>query len=186
MQPVTLRTKRLVLSIPTPDDVDAMYEACQDADIQRYTPVPAPYEREHAENFVAQIPKDWSAGVHLTWGIHENGPLVGTIGIYRIGSRQGELGYWLAPGARGRGLLTEAAATVLEWGFSPDALDLERFEWRAVVGNETSARIAQRLGFRYEGTLRQALVSPRGRDDGWIAGLLRTDDRAPQTWPVSG
>ena len=61
---------------------------------------------------------------------------------------------------------------------------LQRIEWRAVVGNVASARVARSLGFRYEGVLRSALSNSRGRDDGWIAGLLPGDDRMPQPWPV--
>ena len=48
VQPVVLRTERLTLSVPTEADVDAIFEACQDAEIRRYTTVPSPYERQHA------------------------------------------------------------------------------------------------------------------------------------------
>ena len=84
MEPVVLRTPRLELSLPREDDVDLIHAACQDADIQRYTPVPVPYEREHAAAFVERIPRDWEAGQHLTWIIRESGRLVGTIVFYRV------------------------------------------------------------------------------------------------------
>lgn len=182
MQPVTLRTERLVLSIPTIDDVDAIYAACQDPDIQRYTTVPSPYERKHAEGFVPHVVTSWESGTELTWAIREGQTLAGLIGLYRVSNGGGEIGYWMSPGSRGRGLLTEAGRAVVDWGFAE--LQLQRIEWRAVVGNAGSARIAQKLGFGYEGLLRQALSSPRGRDDGWIAGLLAEDDRSPKPWPV--
>jgi RimJ/RimL family protein N-acetyltransferase len=92
----------------------------------------------------------------------------------------------MARGSRRRGLLTEAARAVIDWGFAPDGVHAARIEWRAVVGNRASARVAQALGFRYEGMLRQALANSLGRDDGWIAGLLATDERTPQHWPVPG
>lgn len=63
-------------------------------------------------------------------------------------------------------------------------MSLSRIEWRAVVGNTGSARVARALGFRYEGMLRQALAGPSHRDDAWIAGLLPGDDRTPVAWPV--
>jgi RimJ/RimL family protein N-acetyltransferase len=53
-----------------------------------------------------------------------------------------------------------------------------------VVGNVASARVAGALGFRYEGLLRQALANPKHRDDGWIAALLKDDERMPQPWQV--
>jgi RimJ/RimL family protein N-acetyltransferase len=185
MQPVVLRSARLELSLPVASDADTMFEACQDPAIQRYTTIPTPYERRHAEAFIAQISKDWEAGRNLTWGIREAGALVGTIGLYGVENGAGEIGYWVAPWARGRRILIEAAVTVIDWGFSADGLKLRRIGWRAVAGNIASARSARTLGFRYEGLLRQALVSSDGRrDDGWIAGLLADDDRMPQPWPV--
>ncbi|WP_127819855.1 GNAT family N-acetyltransferase [Microbacterium sp. CPCC 204701] len=185
MEPVTLRTERLELSLPVEDDIDAIYEACQDAETQRYTTVPSPYERKHAEEFVPKVAADWQAGTHLTWAMREGSEFAGMIGLYRIDGRgSGELGYWVSPWSRRRGLLVEAARTVIDWGFAADGLALDRIEWRAVVGNIGSARAARTLGFRYEGTLRQALVDSHGRDDGWIAGLLAADDRTPHPWPV--
>ena len=185
MEPVTLRTERLELSLPTDADVDAIFEACQDPGIQRYTPVPFPYDRSHAEGFVAQVPKDWEAGKNLTWAIYENGALVGTIGLYRVdGMGNGEIGFWMAPWARGGGRLAEASTAVIDWGFAGDGLALTRIEWRAVVGNVASAKAARALGFRYEGLLRRALANAKYRDDGWIAALLKTDDRMPRPWPV--
>nr|BFF10567.1 hypothetical protein GCM10025699_18700 [Microbacterium flavescens] len=73
---------------------------------------------------------------------------------------------------------------MIDWGFDAGGLDLTRIEWRAVVGNVASAKVARALGFQYEGTLRKALANAKYRDDGWIAALLRTDERMPQPWAV--
>jgi RimJ/RimL family protein N-acetyltransferase len=200
VQAVTLRTARLTLSVPTDADVDAIYEACQDAAIQRYTTVPSPYERQHAEGFIQFAQDRWREGVEATWAIREaDSPairddtpaapeadtLAGMIGLHGITlGGAGEIGYWMAPGSRRRGLLAEAARAVVDWGFSIDGAALQRIEWRAVAGNLASARVARSLGFRYEGVLRKAAANTFGRDDAWIAGLLPGDDRTPQPWPV--
>lgn len=184
MIPVTLRTSRLTLSVPTAADIDEIYAACQDELIQRYTTVPVPYERTHAEGFVDLATGWWDAGSETTWAIRRDGHVVGMIGIHRLGKGDGELGYWMAPEARGAGILTEAARAVIDWGFTADGLGLARIEWRAVVGNTASARSARALGFRYEGLLRASLASHRGHEDAWVAGLLPDDDRTPQAWPV--
>ncbi|MBW9121504.1 GNAT family N-acetyltransferase [Microbacterium trichothecenolyticum] len=127
----------------------------------------------------------WAGELHRTWVIRDGATLVGTIGFYRLdGQGNGEIGYWVAPDQRGGGRLREAANAVIDWAFSSEGAALTRIEWRAVVGNEASARVARALGFRFEGTLRQALVSAKHRDDGWIAALLKTDERMPQPWPV--
>lgn len=180
-----LRTARLELSVPVESDIDDVYEACQDPDIRRYTTVPSPYERRHAEDFIERVAKNWADGVEQTWAIRDGDVLAGMIGLYRQGAGAAELGYWIGAASRERGFGTEAARAVVDWAFSADGLELERIEWRAVVGNIGSARIARSVGFRYEGTLRQALRNGSGRrDDGWIAGLLPSDDRTPQDWPV--
>ena len=185
MDPVTLHTARLTLSVPTPADADAIFEACQDAAIQRYTTVPSPYERQHAEGFITFAHTRWAEGVEATWALREGGELAGMVGLHGITfGGSGELGYWMAPSARGRGLLTEACRAVLDWGFDTSGAALQRIEWRAVVGNTGSARVARALGFRYEGVLRRALANSFGREDGWIAGLLPGDDRMPQPWAV--
>lgn len=186
MEPVALRTDRLELRMPDAADVPAIAAACRDPEIARWTTVPRPYTRQHAESFVDVVAGSWQEGTQTVWAIREGEVLNGMIGLHHIAGHEtggeAELGYWVAAPARGRGLLVEAARTVVDWGFAE--LGLARIRWRAVVGNIPSARAARALGFRYEGMLRQALTSPRGRDDGWIAGLLATDDRTPVAWPV--
>ncbi len=185
MLPVILRTARLVLSPPAEADVDAITEAAQDPEVPRWTTLPSPYARSDAEGFVANAAGWWDAGTELTWAIRLDDRCVGMLGLHRLEpGASAEIGYWMAAPVRGRGYLTEAARAVIDFAFDPAAIDLKRLEWRAVVGNVPSARAARALGFRYEGLVRQGLTGPRGRDDGWIAGLLATDDRAPQPWPV--
>ena len=87
VEPVTLHTARLVLSLPAESDVDAIYDACQDAETQRYTTVPSPYERKHAEEFVPKVAADWQSGAHVTWAMRDGSVLAGMIGLYRLDGR---------------------------------------------------------------------------------------------------
>lgn len=186
MEPVTLTTERLVLRRPDDADVDAIVRACQDPEIPKWTTVPSPYTRKDAEDFVALVQRAWTDKSETVWGIRHGDELVGMIGLHDITAHPAgsaaELGFWVAEAARGNGYIVEAARAVVDWGFAE--LGLARIRWQAVAGNVPSARAARALGFRYEGLQRQALTSPRGRDDGWLAGLLPTDDRTPVAWPV--
>jgi len=186
MEPVTLRTARLELRSPTAEDAQSIVDACQDPEIARWTVVPSPYGMEDAEKFIAVVSQSWADGDECTWAIRRGGALVGMIGLHGISGNidggRAEIGFWIAPDARGQGVVAEAARAVIEWGFAH--LDLARIEWRARAGNMASAKTARSLGFRYEGLLRQAHASPRGRDDAWIAGLLAHDDRSPGSWPI--
>lgn len=185
MQPVILRTERLVLSIPTSDDVDAITAACQDPEVPRWTTVPSPYTRKDGEEFVELVASWWAEGIETVWAIRNEGELAGMIGLHRITAHphgEAEIGYWGTAAHRGKGIMGEAGRAVVDFAFAE--LGLVRLAWRAVAGNVASARTARGLGFQYEGMLRQGLTSSRGRDDGWMAGLLASDDRAPVEWPV--
>jgi len=182
---VTLRTERLILRPWTEADVDAITEACQDPVIQRYVPVSVPYTRANAETFVrVTAPHIRATGSGAIFGVFAaaTGEAVGSLGLHDLNRLDqpyggaGEIGYWTAPGARGRGYMTEAVREVCRWGF--EELGLARIEWLAIAGNEGSWRVAQKAGFTLEGTLRAKTVQRGVREDTWIGSLLRTELRS--------
>lgn len=189
-EPAVLRTQRLELRAPDEHDVDALATLCQDSDVQRWTTVPAPYTREDAIRFATiVVPAGWADGTSLNWGVRLEDRLIGMGGLHRIGEGEAELGYWLGREFRGRGLMAEAARTILDYAF--EVLRVQRVEWHAFVGNTASAAVARRAGFRFEGTVRLGCVQRGRRVDDWQAGLLAEDPRAPaegwpsETFPVS-
>lgn len=180
MEAPTLRTDRLVLRPPLPSDVDEVTAACQDPEIQRWTVVPTPYRRTDAEYFVERIgAAGWAGGTNCTWVVRtaEDGALVGAQGVALKADRPGtgEIGYWVAPGLRRLGYAYEASRAVVDWSFA--VLGLRRLEWVAYTGNEPSRALADRLGFRFEGTLRSYAEQRGTFRDAWIAALLADDPR---------
>lgn len=176
-----LTTPRLLLRPIGPDDAAAVYTACQDPEIQRWTTVPSPYLREHAEQFAGDYaPKAWAAGDAAVFGVTDrrSGELLASVGLHFDRGRDdgiAEIGYWTAASARGRGITTEAVAAVCAWGFT--SCGVQRLEWYAEVGNVPSRRVAEKIGFTIEGTLRSFLLRPGGeRVDGWVGSLLGTDE----------
>ncbi|RKS73806.1 RimJ/RimL family protein N-acetyltransferase [Motilibacter peucedani] len=171
--PTTLRTDRLLLRAFTSDDEDAVLAACEDAEIQRWTTVPSPYRRAHARAFVRElVPSWWAEGSAAVFAVERRGELAACVGLHRRrpDPAVAEIGFWCAPGHRGRGVVTEAVAEVAAWGF--DQLGLARLEWYAEVGNLASRRVADKLGFAPEGVAR-GLIAHRGvRVDVWCAALL--------------
>lgn len=177
----------MTLRAPLLTDVDAITAACQDAELQRRVPLPVPYSRQSAVQYVEKFSDGgWQAGRRCTWALDHDGSFAGVIGIDLLGDGRGELGYWLSSDWRGQGLLTEAASRVIEIAFAPnpEGLGLERLGWRAFAGNVASARVAQKLGFRFEGVARRAAVGRQGLEDDWLAGLLASDDRSPVKWSI--
>lgn len=64
-----------------------------------------------------------------------------------------ELGYELHPAHWGKGMMTEGLSPILSFGFN--VLGLHRVEACPFASNETSMSVLEKLGFKYEGTLRQ-------------------------------
>lgn len=135
-----IETPRLTLRPPRMDDASALAGTIGNYDVVRWLgSVPFPYGVEDAERFIAGL--DRSKERH--WLIFEDDALVGGIGI------SGELGFWLARTAWGRGIATEAADAVIDLHFrdrKAEALVSGHF-----VSNERSARVLDKLGFRDDG-----------------------------------
>ncbi|GAB2630369.1 GNAT family N-acetyltransferase [Streptomyces capparidis] len=181
MEPVTLTTERLLLRPFTPQDAPAVLAACQDPEIQRWTRVPSPYTREHAEGFVGDLsPRGWREGTLFNFGSFtlDTGELVSSVGLVRLDllnteERMAEIGYWTAGEQRGRGYTAEAVRAVARWAFT--VLGVERLEWLAEVGNTASRHVAEAAGFVVEGTLRSRLAHSGTRRDAWVGALLPSD-----------
>ncbi|WP_428961781.1 GNAT family N-acetyltransferase [Micromonospora fluostatini] len=163
-------------------DADAVHRACQDPDVRRWTGVPRPYRRADAVRFVTALaPATWADGSGAPFAVCDaaTGDLLGSCGVVSVDRtvRSGEVGYWTAPWARGRGVAVRALRALARWAFG--ALELRRLIWQAEVGNHASRLVALRAGFRVEGQLRLAAPRPEGTGDGWIGSLLPDEVPAP-------
>lgn len=87
-----------------------------------------------------------------------------------------ELGFWLAPAARGRGLGADAIGAALSWAF--DELAIERMEMATTPDNAPSRTLAVRLGFLEEGVQRKRNLERGVRVDLVVFGLLARDWRS--------
>jgi RimJ/RimL family protein N-acetyltransferase len=190
MEPITLTTDRLLLRPLGPDDADAVFEACQDPEIPRWTTVPSPYTREDAADFTGRIcPEGWRDDTLYNFGVftRDGGALVGTMGLLRLAGvlpapgHQAELGYWTAKEARGMGYTAEAGREVCRWAFT--SLGAERIEWFAEAGNEGSRAVARKIGFVMEGTMRAKIPHSGTRRDAWCGSLLPSDWNLPSATP---
>lgn len=149
-----LRTERLVLDAPRESDIDAVFAACQDPDIQRWIPIASPYTRENAEFFVrSYVPHGEASGRFVVWAYRiADGPLLGVAEVRKDeADGSASLGCWQAPDARGHGYMREALRRVLSHALAPDGLGFTRLRWEYLVGNEASKRLATDLGFVFTG-----------------------------------
>ncbi len=76
----------LVLRVPEARDIDAITAACQDPEIPRFTRVPSPYHRSHAELWVAHAASGWEAGTEAAFVIVDarDDTLLGSVGLMRV------------------------------------------------------------------------------------------------------
>ena len=173
-----LRTKRLVLRRFAPGDVDDVFDYAKDPEWAEYllTAVPQPYTRRNAEKFVARQMRA-SAEREPTWAIVLDGTVVGGIGL-SVDARHdtGELHYGLGRPYWGRGIMPEAVAAVVDWGFP--ARSLAKISAMADLRNRRSWRVMEKLGMTREGVLRSQEKDVRPgypRSDDVYYGLLRDE-----------
>ena len=130
------------------EDAEAIYQACQDPGIQRFTTVPSPYRREDADWFLAHYLDDVEAKGGASWcveGLDAPGAVAGSMALLHVRDGVGELGYWCAPWARGRGWTVDAAGVAATWAFVERGV--ERLELTTEPANLASRAVARRAGF---------------------------------------
>ncbi|MFD0361589.1 GNAT family N-acetyltransferase [Nocardia sp. GCM10030253] len=172
-----LSDEKVWLSPPTTADIDAIVECCQHPSIGEWVTIPVPYRREHAERFLDELVVPGWAADNPTWALRlrADGPVVGMISLGAVDESAREIGFWLVPEYRERGLMSRAITLVCDFGFDPDGMALARITWRAFVGNHPSSAVVRRNGFRYEGLARLGNLQRGVRRDSWLAARLATD-----------
>jgi len=110
-------------------------------------------------------------------GMWVDGRLAGGIGL-RVDPQDaaGEIGYWIGGDFEGRGIITRACRRFFDFAF--DELGLHRMELCAATTNVRSRAVAERLGMRQEGVLRDGVKTPEGHKDLVIYGILDDEWRA--------
>jgi [ribosomal protein S5]-alanine N-acetyltransferase len=146
-----------VISLRTPErgDIEPIFTACQDPAIVRFTRVPFPYTRVHAQAFVRNAAHELRAGngAHLVVADGRTNALLGVTGLtLDRGRRSAEVGYWVAPQHRRQGVAHRAVRCIVGWALRD--LGIARVQLMADVRNEPSQRVAELCGFRREGVLR--------------------------------
>jgi ribosomal-protein-serine acetyltransferase len=111
---------------------------------------------EPVVEFIRKTLYQFASNKGFAVGIWAGDQIIGTAGFHTIdwANRKVEIGYWLDREQQGKGFMNSACRALLDHAFGE--LKLNRVEIRCATGNQASNRVAQRLGFQLEGTLRQA------------------------------
>ena len=172
-----LQTARLTLRRFTVDDAEAMYNNwANDERVTRYLTW-QPHESPAATR---QLLEQWCAIYEqpdkYNWAIEYEGEPIGNISVVRCDdkSERVDLGYCMGCAYWNRGIMTEAVSAVTNFLFSE--VGVNRIEISHAVKNPASGRVAEKCGFRFEGTKREYFKAYSGEFlDISYRGLVRSD-----------
>jgi RimJ/RimL family protein N-acetyltransferase len=182
-----IESERLRLRPYRESDIPRNVEACSDEVTRRWiTDLPSPYTEAEARRYLDEVVWKAATGTTATWAVADRASdeLLGQVAVMDLrGSNPtgGEIGYWMHPDARGRGLMTEAVRAVTAHAFDRAGLDRRRLVIHAAAGNAASNAVAVAAGFRHFGTQTAAERLPDGTFDD-----LRGYERLNSTWGEEG
>ncbi|HEY3501061.1 MAG TPA: GNAT family N-acetyltransferase [Polyangiaceae bacterium] len=175
----TIRGDGVELRALGEDDVPALFEIFGDAEVARYWSRDPFASLEVAREFLGEIQEGFATGRLFQWGILPAalGRIVGTCTLFQfdLAHRRCEIGFALGRAFWGRGIASNAVASVLRFAF--EELQLHRVEADADPRNARSLALLERLGFRREGVLRERYLVNGELQDAVVLGLLASERR---------
>lgn len=165
---------RLVLRPWRESDAKAVQTAFDCPEIQRWH-VRRMDSLAEALAWIAEWTARWDNEKDASWAITDDDQPIGQVGLRAISLFEGSAGlsYWVLPEARGKEVAVRAARALTRWTF--DVVGLHRVALQHSTANLASCRVATKLGFPAEGTLRGAMLHADGWHDAHMHARLRTD-----------
>ncbi|MBV7388431.1 GNAT family N-acetyltransferase [Pasteurellaceae bacterium TAE3-ERU1] len=116
-------------------------------------------QQQDTHNFIQFV---LSNPTMIAFVIYDKNDFVGMIDFHQINTllAKAEIGYWLIEGAQKKGIITQSVRHLCDYGFHQ--LKLNRITLKMASYNRASIKVAQRLGFIYEGLERDGLVLSSG------------------------
>ena len=160
--PEGIRAGDLILRFPAVEDVDALLPAFGDPELREAGNLPA-FGRDELAASLHELPALAETGRLLPLAAVEaaSGEVIGAGILHHLDAERRivEIGYFVLPAARGRGVATTIARLLAEHAFS---LGIARVAAYVNVGNAASERVLERAGFTREGVIR-SMPKPDGR-----------------------
>jgi ribosomal-protein-alanine N-acetyltransferase len=161
-----LRTERLKLRRMTLRDAADMFAYASDPDVTRYTSWQPHRSIDDSRAQLARVLARYERGEVAGWGVEHRADarFIGTAGYMRwdVEDRCAEVGFAISRTYWGRGLMTEALRAIVDFGF--ERMQLNRIEAHCATENIGSYRVMEKVGMRYEGTLRERYL----KDDAFV------------------
>lgn len=178
-----LTGERIIVRPHRLNDAEPLWDVLQESRDQLRPWLPfADQSYEQLRNWLSKSIATWQTREAMNCAIEdrETSRLLGNIGLIVLGwdIRSFEIGYWQRTSATGHGYVAEAVRLVTDFAF--DHLDANRVMIRCDAENIRSAAVAKRLGFPFEGRMRQVFAAPDGHlADLLVFAMVRSDPRWP-------
>src|SRR5439155_3342749 len=118
--PPTLADDTIRLEPLTQADVPDMFALTSDPDVIRFTRVPTGCDEAFVRDWIGRYESGWEGGTRVGYAIRaRDGEFLGFAALVEVdlANREGELGYMVAPAARGRGVASRAVELLTQWAF---------------------------------------------------------------------
>ena len=173
----SLTTDRLLLRQIQPGDTEALFAILSDRQVTEFYGHKPHQSLDDTQELIRQIQARYARREALRWGITLQGEdrLIGSCSLHHFdtGFHRAETGYELNHAFWGKGIMTEAMSAILTYGFAE--LGLHRVEAIIDIVNERSKDLLLKLGFTYEGNLRQRYSFRDHFEDEHYFGLLKDE-----------
>lgn len=153
-------------------DADAHFlaEAFADPDIARWHS----HASSDPQEWIQRRSEYWASETGGDWAIEDGGTTSGRVALHHVDLLNGsaEVGYWVHPARRGRGIARRAVETLVTWAFD---LGFHRVQLEHSVANLPSCRVAERCGFALEGIARSSTLHADGWHDMHVHGRINPE-----------
>jgi ribosomal-protein-alanine N-acetyltransferase len=151
-----LETKRLILRQMTLKDAQDVFEYSRNEEVSKFMPWKAHQTIEDSVTFLEMVMLGYKTKKPITWGVvvKKSNKMIGSCGFSSFESkdRRVEIAYAISNDYWKQGIMTEAVAEVIRFGF--DELGLNRIQAKAIVSNVGSWRVMEKCNMKFEGILR--------------------------------
>lgn len=172
-----LTTQRLSLCEYSAEHLDEIFAIRSDAEVQQFNSA-SHQSRSETLKFIEEERENYRLKKEVIWAVRRLEPkrVIGSVSVFKWDRyhQRAAMGYDLARDCWGCGYATEAMRAVLRFAF--ESMRLNRMEIWTSAANMRSLRLAERLGFTREGSLRKRILEDDGRfHDCAVFGLLRDE-----------
>lgn len=170
--------ENLLLRSFQPDDTAALFKAV-DESRNHLRPwlrwVDATTKPEHIQQFIQRTQQQLNNQEALELGIFYNRQIIGGIGMHEWNHflKKAQVGYWIKKEFEGMGIIHRSLTYFIDFLFAKPGLN--KIEIQFMPSNVRSAAVAERLGFKVEGIIRQSYFMNGKLDDLVVTGLLKSE-----------